>query len=50
MTLENTELKAVRTFAGKKIRALTVFGAHQNDVMNVLYYKFSRLRTISDDD
>lgn len=50
MSLKVAELKAIRKFADKKIRVLTVFGAYQDDVVNVMYYKFFRFRISTDID
>lgn len=50
LSLEVAELKAVRKFADEKIRALTIFGAHQDDVVNVMYHKFSKFRVSTDTD
>ena len=45
LTKENLELKNLRNFADAKIRALVVFGAHQDDAINLLANQFSELQT-----
>ena len=40
LTKEVTELRALRVFADKKIRALTVFASHQDEAVHLLAGKF----------
>ena len=45
LTKEVAELRALRAFADSKIRALMIFGAHQDDAINLLTNTVSSLRT-----
>ena len=40
LTKEKTELQAVRDFVDRKIKALTIFGAHQDNAIFLLAEKF----------
>ena len=44
LTKEVAELRALRAFADSKIRALVIFGAHQDDAINLLINIVSSLQ------
>ena len=50
LSKENADLRALRDFADEKVKALTIFGAHQDDALYLLSHKLADLRLTHEDD